>query len=216
MVPREVWELCNELWIVAEPRRQRRGARDKRVRWLQRVIDEVQRINGVMQGTMRRDEALAFFRMGQHLERAEITCRVLAVRADSAVPDPGSEVYNEVHQMALLRSLASYQPFRRAMPARPDAASTLRFLLQDEAFPRAVSACLSELRDHREGPAPQRAHPGRLHRYRCPGRRRTGAPSLPRRVCGPSWPSCGPAIGNLHDHIEASFFAAGGLARRRT
>ena len=33
------------------------------------------------------------------------------------------------------------------MPARPDAASTLRFLLQDEAFPRAVCACLGEFRD---------------------------------------------------------------------
>src|SRR5580704_2016710 len=147
VVPREVWELCNELWISLSPATTTIGARDKRVRWLQRVIDEIQRINGVMQGTMRRDEALAFFQMGQQLERAEITCRVLAVRADSAVPDPGREVYNEVHQMALLRSLASYQPFRRAMPARPDPASTLRFLLQDEAFPRAVCACLTELRD---------------------------------------------------------------------
>ena len=147
VVPREVWELCNELWIASSPATNGVGARDKRVRWLQRVIDEVQRINGVMQGTMRRDEALAFFRMGQHLERAEITCRVLAVRADSAMPDPALKDYSEVHQMALLRSLASYQPFRRAMPARPDAASTLRFLLQDEAFPRAVCACLTELRD---------------------------------------------------------------------
>jgi transglutaminase-like putative cysteine protease len=48
--------------------------------------------------------------------------------------------------MALLRSLAAYQPFRRAMPARPDNGATLRFLLQDDAFPRAVSSCLSELR----------------------------------------------------------------------
>jgi hypothetical protein len=48
--------------------------------------------------------------------------------------------------MALLRSVAAYQPFRRAMPARPDNGATLRFLLQDDAFPRAVSSCLSELR----------------------------------------------------------------------
>ena len=73
VVPREVWELCNELWIALSPATNGVGARDKRVRWLQRVIDEIQRINGVMQGTMRRDEAIAFFRMGQHLERAEIT-----------------------------------------------------------------------------------------------------------------------------------------------
>ncbi len=104
-------------------------------------------MSGVLIGTMRRDEALAFLQLGQQLERAELTCRLLEVRADSAVPGTGREPYDEVHRMALLRSLASYQPFRRAMPARPDAGSTLRFLLQDDAFPRAVSACLGEMRD---------------------------------------------------------------------
>ena len=176
------------------------------MRWLQRVIDEIQRVNGVMQGTMRRDEALAFFRMGQQLERAEITCRVLAVRADSAVPDTGREVYNEVHQMALLRSLASYQPFRRAMPARPDATSTLRFLLQDEAFPRAVSACLSELRDlvkalpHNE-PILAACTDTAVLVADAPVVRPTPA-SLRAFLA-----ELGPAIGNLHDHIEASFFS---------
>jgi transglutaminase-like putative cysteine protease len=32
------------------------------------------------------------------------------------------------------------------MPTRPDDGSTLRFLLQDETFPRAVASCLGELR----------------------------------------------------------------------
>ncbi len=206
VVPREVWELCNELWIALSPATNGVGARDKRVRWLQRVIDEVQRINGVMQGTMRRDEALAFFRMGQHLERAEITCRVLAVRADSAMPDPGRDVYNEVHQMALLRSLASYQPFRRAMPARPDPASTLRFLLQDEAFPRAVSACLGELRDlvkalpHNE-PILAACTDTAVLVADAPVARPT--PAGLRAFLA----ELGPAIANLNDHIEASFFS---------
>jgi uncharacterized alpha-E superfamily protein/transglutaminase-like putative cysteine protease len=206
VVPREVWELCNELWFALNANAGRVDARDRRVRWLQRVIDEVHRINGVLQGTMRRDEALAFFRMGQHLERAEITCRVLAVRAESAVPGSDRDIYNEVHQMALLRSLASYQPFRRAMPVRRDSASTLKFLLQDEAFPRAVCACLTELRDlvkslpHNEpilaactdtavlvADAPL-AQP-------TPKGLRTFLAELQ------------PAVANLHDHIEASFFA---------
>jgi uncharacterized alpha-E superfamily protein len=53
--------------------------------------------------------------------------------------------------MAVLRSLAAYQPFRRAMPARPQGGSTLRFLLQDDRFPRAVSACLTETRSQLKG-----------------------------------------------------------------
>jgi uncharacterized alpha-E superfamily protein/transglutaminase-like putative cysteine protease len=147
IVPREVWELCNELWVALSADAALVGQRDARVRWLRRVIDECQRTSGVLVGTMRRDEALAFLHMGQQLERAELTCRLLAVRADSAVPAGDRDPYGEVHRMALLRSLASYQPFRRAMPARPDAGSTLRFLLQDEAFPRAVCACLGDIRD---------------------------------------------------------------------
>jgi len=146
VVPREVWELCNELWVALGSDARQVGARDIRVRWLRRVVDECQRMSGVLTGTMRRDEALAFMRMGQQLERAALTCRLLDVAADSAVPGAALDPYAEVRRMALLRSLASYQPFRRAMPARPDGGSTLRFLLQDEAFPRAVCACLSEIR----------------------------------------------------------------------
>jgi uncharacterized alpha-E superfamily protein/transglutaminase-like putative cysteine protease len=206
VVPREVWELCNELWLALNADLRNVESRDRRVRWLQRVIDEIQRINGVMLGTMRRDEALAFFRMGQHLERAELTCRVLAVRADSAVPGTGHDPYNDVHQMALLRSLASYQPFRRAMPARHDAAATLRFLLQDEAFPRAVSACLTELRDlvkslpHNEPILAACTDTAVLV---------ADAPVVQPTSTGlrAFLAELQPAIGNLHDHIEASFFA---------
>jgi len=209
VVPREVWELCNELWLALHSDASDITARDRRVLWLQRVIDEIQRINGVMHGTMRRDEALAFFQMGQALERAEMTCRVLAVRADSAVPGPGRDVYGEVRQMALLRSLASYQPFRRAMPAQPDAASTLRFLLQDEAFPRAVCACIGELRDlvkalpHNE-PILTACTDTVVLVAEAPLAQPT-ASGLRAFLA-----ELGPAIGNLNEHIEASFFSLGG------
>ncbi len=113
VMAREVWEICHELWVALSPAATDVSQRDERAVWLRRVIEHVQRINGVMQGTMRRDEALAFFRLGQHLERADMTCRLLAVRADSAVPGPGRDDYYEVRHMAVLRSLASYQPFRR-------------------------------------------------------------------------------------------------------
>ncbi len=206
VVPRQVWELCNELWLTVNAESGDMAARDRRVLWLERVTDEIQRINGVMQGTMRRDEALAFFQMGQYLERAEMTCRVLAVRADSAVPEPGRDVYDEVRQMALLRSLASYQPFRRAMPAQPDAASTLRFLLQDEAFPRAVCACIGELRDlvkalpHNE-PILTACTDTVVLVADAPLAQPT--PDGLRAFLA----ELSPAIGNLNEHIEASFFS---------
>jgi uncharacterized alpha-E superfamily protein len=94
---------------------------------------------------------MSFLVIGQNLERADLTSRVLDVRSESLHPMRGDDPYDVVHWMAALRSLAAYQPFRRAMPARPQGDSTLRFLLQDDRFPRAVSACLTESRGQLKG-----------------------------------------------------------------
>ncbi len=151
VVPREAWEACNDLWLACGDDRDQVQFRDGRVQWLRRVVAGCQRISGVLTGTMSRDEALSFLLIGQNLERADLTSRVLDVRADHLQPGRGDDPYEAVRWMAVLRSLAAYQPFRRAMPARPQAGSTLRFLLQDDRFPRAVAACLSEARSHLKG-----------------------------------------------------------------
>jgi uncharacterized alpha-E superfamily protein len=151
VVPREAWEASNNLWLASCDHIDEARTRKGRVQWLRRVIAGCQRINGILLGTMSRDEAMAFLTIGQNLERADLTTRVLDVRSESLHPRVGDDTYDEVHWMAVLRSLAAYQPFRRAMPARPQGGSTLRFLLQDDRFPRAVSACLTETRAQLKG-----------------------------------------------------------------
>jgi uncharacterized alpha-E superfamily protein len=148
VVPREAWEACNDLWLACSDNLAEADTRKGRVQWLRRVIAGCQRINGIMLGTMSRDEAMSFLVIGQNLERADLTTRVLDVRSESLHAQRGDDPYDVVHWMAVLRSLAAYQPFRRAMPARPQGGSTLRFLLQDDRFPRAVAACLAETRSH--------------------------------------------------------------------
>ncbi len=151
VVPREAWEAANSLWLACSDHLDETGSRKGRVLWLRRVMDGCQRINGILLGTMSRDEAMSFLAIGQNLERADLTTRVLDVRSESLQPTRGDDPYDVVHWMAVLRSLAAYQPFRRAMPARPQGGSTLRFLLQDDRFPRAVSACLAEIRAQLKG-----------------------------------------------------------------
>ena len=89
VVPREVWELINDLWLALSTDAHQMRTRDGRVRWLRRAIDECTRMNGVLASTMRRDEAMAFLSIGQQIERADITGRILTVRADSAAPGDG-------------------------------------------------------------------------------------------------------------------------------
>ncbi len=145
VLPRQSWELCNGLWRERSDQRRSTRTREGRVQWLRQVVSGCQRLNGALWGTMRRDEALAFGRIGQHLERADLTCRVLRARADSVVPDHPPNPYAEIRAMAVLQALDAYQPFRRAKPARPGVGSAPAFVLQDEAFPRSVASCLSEV-----------------------------------------------------------------------
>lgn len=149
VVPREVWEACNDLWLGLRPGDTGSypldgSGRDGRVPTLRRVIDGCQLLHGVLLGTMRRDEALVFVQLGQHIERIDMTARVLNVRADSVIPTV-ADAYDDVRRSAVLRSLAALQSFRRVAPSAIDGRSVLRFLVLDERFPRAIAACLSEI-----------------------------------------------------------------------
>jgi uncharacterized alpha-E superfamily protein len=47
--------------------------------------------------------------------------------------------------MSVLKSLTGYQMYRQQVRLRVRGPDVLRFLLQDEAFPRAVASCLRQL-----------------------------------------------------------------------
>ena len=150
---------------------------------------------------------MAFVRIGQYLERAQLTCRVLDVRAESAAGGDGGDPYADVRWEALLRSLAAYQPFRRAMPTRPGGGSTLRFLLQDEAFPRSVSACLGELLAlvktlPRNEPVLAACTDAAVVAADAPAPQLTAA-GLRAVVAG-----LGSALSAIHDHVDATYFPA--------
>ena len=116
VVPRQSWELCNDLWRDRGEQRQLVRTRQGRVQWLREVVSACQRLNGTLWGTMRRDEALAFAYIGQHLERADLTCRVLRARADTVLPEHPDGPYSEIRMTAVLQALDACQPFRRARP----------------------------------------------------------------------------------------------------
>ncbi len=207
VVPREAWEIVNRTWLACTDHLAETATREGRVHWLRRVMAGCQQIQGVLCGAMSRDEALAFLVLGQNLERADLTTRVLDVRADALHVTAGDDPYDVVHWMAVLRSLSAYQPFRRAMPARPQGGSTLRFLLQDERFPRAVNACLAEARAQLK----QLAH-GQAALEACSqAALLVASASVPRMATsglGAFLDDVQLALASVHDAVEATYFHA--------
>jgi uncharacterized alpha-E superfamily protein len=145
VLPREAWQAVNDLYLYTSSNRESGVDRRSRARFLTRIIEEGQRIDGVLTAAMSRDEAYEFWRMGEALERADMTTRVLGVRA-SALLDPGVSGDSEsVQWMGVLRSLSALQMYQRATRGSIDGVDVVEFLLHDHRFPRSVSSCLNRV-----------------------------------------------------------------------
>ena len=84
MLPREAWAAVNDLFLYMVSNHTDGVARRSRSRFLEKVIAESQRVVGILTGTMRRDEAWDFWRLGMQVERADMATRVLDVRPAAA------------------------------------------------------------------------------------------------------------------------------------
>jgi uncharacterized alpha-E superfamily protein len=144
VLPGSSWEVVNDLHGWATASSAEAIDRRTRLRWMDSVIADCQLLAGLLAGTMCDDEAYGFLQIGRHLERADMTTRVLNVHAGILVsqPDDGAP-YRDVTWMSVLRSLAAHQMFRRSAGCGVSGPAALRFLLQDEHFPRSVEFCLT-------------------------------------------------------------------------
>ncbi len=148
VLPREAWQTLNDLSIYVRGAAVTSVERRRRDRFLARVIDESRRLDGVMQSTMTRDEVFEMWRLGRYIERADMTTRVLGVRAATLLSLPAGEAdeFDEVQWMGVLRSLSALQMYQRATRGPIDGPAVVRFLLFDHRFPRSVAGCLAEMR----------------------------------------------------------------------
>jgi uncharacterized alpha-E superfamily protein len=83
---------------------------------------------GTAYATMIRDEPYQFFTLGQGLERADMTARLLATR----------ELGGGASWTTLLRSCGAYESCLRSYHGMPSPQDALEFLLLDTLFPRSI------------------------------------------------------------------------------
>ncbi|MGB5809090.1 MAG: alpha-E domain-containing protein [Polyangiales bacterium] len=146
IVPREGWECINELYLTAQ--RDLHGAVGLRRRYqvLSDCVVRCQQITGLLSGTMSHGDAYVFLRMGNHIERADMTSRVVDVAAATlAEGNPSAAPYENDLWMAVLKSLSAYQMYRRHVRRRITGPDVVEFLLTDAQFPRAVAYTLDSL-----------------------------------------------------------------------
>ncbi len=164
LVSNELWTAVNELHLRLGERDLAAELSDRPYEVFRTVIRGCQTVQGVAFETMPRDEPYMFLALGQMLERAEMTARLVDVRYEQLLDDPSPQ-----HRVALLRSIGALESYRRRFGASTDPEDILALLLLDEEHPRSVLFAL----DRAEG-ALRRIGNGRGRSLRAVGRARAG------------------------------------------
>lgn len=147
LFPKPVWEALNDLHSYLKEEQYAVLVRKQRYRFLRHIIDSCHLVAGKLSATMSHDEIYEFMRMGFNLERADMTSRVIDVRAENLLGSSGEELkpFDDIQWKSVLDSLAAWQMYRRGAQIRLNGVDALRFLLKDRQFPRSISHCLMQL-----------------------------------------------------------------------
>jgi uncharacterized alpha-E superfamily protein len=96
------------------------------------------RFSGVSDATLPHDEGWHFLQAGRSLERAQMTARIVDVQYHSLIEEPtGGEVDN--HQwMAVLKSVAAYEYYRRQYQSRIEPERVAELLVLNAIHPRSI------------------------------------------------------------------------------
>ncbi len=147
IVPRGTWEVLNDLHYYAEENKSKILSRKGRYEYLTHIIRSCQLIAGNISGSMSHDQTYEFVRLGRSLERADMTTRVLEVRAGNLLPKLADEFkpFDDIQWKSILESLAAYQMYRRHVHVRVKGSAVMSYLLQDKQFPRSIAHCVNEV-----------------------------------------------------------------------
>jgi uncharacterized alpha-E superfamily protein len=102
-----------------------------------RLRQDSHAFQGTTGATMSRGAGYAFMQLGRHLERADLTARVLAAKVPTVEPD-------EV--VTLLKLCGGFEAFRKERSSELEVARVVEYLLTDGEFPRSTLFCLETCR----------------------------------------------------------------------
>ncbi len=148
-LPTSLYESTNELVRRMEQDAASAGNATRRQAYLHAVEQMLLAIAGTAEGSLSRDRAWLFLRIGCHIERADMTSRILDVRSGSLMPAgaaPGGRAgLAEREWVSVLRSLIAFRMYRLHVNRPVRGTHVLEYLLNDPDLPRAYRYCLDRI-----------------------------------------------------------------------
>ncbi|HCI54157.1 MAG TPA: hypothetical protein DE312_12715 [Gallionella sp.] len=143
----EMWETLNSTWLEMRRIQGDGIAADGVSRFFDWVKERSHLSRGIAHGTMLRDNTFRFIRLGNFLERADNTARILDVKYHILLPSPkdvgGAADYYQ--WSSVLRSVSAFESYRRVYRDQitPKRVAELLILRPDMA--RSLITCVDEV-----------------------------------------------------------------------
>ena len=142
----EVWETQNTTWLDMQSVLNNHTLERDPGEFFEWVKHRSHLSRGVTIGTMLKDEAFYFIRLGTFLERADNTARILDVKFHSAdgnlLASHDADFY---HWASVLRSVSAFETYRKAYRDVITPARVAELLILRADMPRSLMACVTEV-----------------------------------------------------------------------
>ncbi|MFS8973927.1 alpha-E domain-containing protein [Cupriavidus necator] len=171
----EVWETVNTTWLEVQRMIADGVLKEDPSAFFEWVKFRSHLARGVQFGTMLKDDAFHFMRLGTFLERADNTARILDVKFQASAGDdsdihrdPNRDQNDFYHWAAVLRSVSGFEVYRKVYRAviTPQRVAELLILRPD--MPRSLVSSMDEVvailgTVHNQQSAETERQAGKLH-----------------------------------------------------
>ncbi len=146
-ITKEVWEQINYLYyFVKEGTEKKRWEKNDPRNYFLEIKKGCQMLYGIFDSTISKTEGWHFGKIGQMIERADKTSRVLDVKYHMLLPESArvGSPFDLIQWSALLKSVSAYDMYRKKY-GKLTALGICEFLIFDKYFPRSILSCLVEV-----------------------------------------------------------------------
>ncbi|MEQ8347803.1 MAG: alpha-E domain-containing protein [Sneathiellaceae bacterium] len=145
----EMWESINSTWLEMREMEYSHLVGMGYSDFFDWVKERSHLFRGVTTGTMLREEAFHFVRLGTALERADATARLLDVKYHMLLPSPRDVggLVDHYQWAALLRSVSALRAYRNTYRDSIKPAKVADLLILNPAMPRSIAASFEEITD---------------------------------------------------------------------
>ena len=146
-MPQITFEYINDLHLFARSALGTTPSRSRRALALEGISRRIQQLEGFLSQNMLHDAHWDLLRLGNHIERADMTTRIIDVRSANLFVD-GFDLapFEDIQWRSILRSSFAMQSYNISVRGPVTSSRALDFLFRNERLPRSYMRCLEGVR----------------------------------------------------------------------